>query len=490
VSPSMRYVGTLPRIRAVLAHRTLYELGAELQPQAPVGRPCTHPAYVLLLFATLSRITRSSVRLETDLQDPDLWRLVRSQMLQTIEREHLDVPPPGKRPPACHHWRRLRDDHLATDEGLAQIGRLHLPGAVALAQRLGLLNPNGKASLTHPDASRAVYGDGTIVRPLYAPPRTVHTVDDHGESVTMFVNPTTGLLEPSPSRRYDADIALHRGHAGPALGHGYVAWHARGPGHYQRVVLHLGHIDQPGGEAHTALQLLGDIHRAVGRGIQVVIYDGAFRGAHIDHVMTKYGYLAIAKQPAFTDEELATTRSVKTRSGKRATSIPLGIAAHLTPHGQCHHTLAAIRGAVVELDLDEGGDPVVLNELKRGPVKRARRQHGQYHFNVSYRIPCPFGEFDTWLSPHAKTKGDPTPEGLRVFPETDSDALRLRGLRSDAEAVHSMFKRTLLVDRAMSLGWRRGLLEYYAFAWYTNALAEDSLRSKHSERTERALLSG
>lgn len=30
------------------------------------------------------------------------------------------------------------------------------------------------------------------------------------------------------------------------------------------------------------------------------------------------------------------------------------------------------------------------------------------------------------------------------------------------------------LDRAMTKGWRRGLLEYYGFAWYSNALAQQA----------------
>ena len=477
MSPSVRYAGTLPRIRAVTAHRALYEIGAELQPNAPVGRPPTHPAYALLIFATIARITRSTIRVETDLQDPDLWRLVRDLMIDTLRREHLDLPDPGLTPPAWHHWRRLRDDHLATDEGLAHIARLHLPRAVDLAHSLGLLVATRPASLTHPSASRTVYGDGTVVRPIYRPPRTVHTYDDDGSQVTLFLNPTTGEVQAEPSGRYDPDIAEHRGHAGPALGHGYVAWHTRGPGRYQRVMLHLGHIEHPGGEAATAVQLLGDVHRAAADGIQVVVYDGAFRGAHIEEIMARFGYVVIAKQPTYTDEELATTPLVMAEDGKRVRSMPLGTVVHETPEGACSHTLAAINGAPVELGLDDSGDPAIRGVLQRGAIKRARRQQGRFHFNVAYRVDCPLGDFEAWLSPHPQRPGDPRPEAFRILPDGDPDNLRLRGLRSDAESVHSGFKRTLLVDRAMTLGWRRGLVDYYTYAWYTNAMAEQALKA-------------
>lgn len=467
----------MDRIRAVLRHRALYEIGAEIQPHNQVGRKPAHPAYLLLIYASLARVLRSGIRVETDLLEGELWDLVRHESRATLRREGLDLPPPGLKPPAWHHWRRLRDDHLATDEGIAMVQRLHLPRAVELAQRIGMLNPRGPGSMTHPSHLRAVYGDGTIVRPIYAPPKKVLVEDDHGETVVQFIDPHTGELVDLPGRRYDPDVALHQGHAGPALGHGYVAWHTRGTGIYERVMLHLGYIDHPGGEAAAAVDLLRDIHRVAGNGVEVAIYDGAFRGTHIDQIMTRYGYQVIAKQPSFSDEDLATAAIVKGLDGRRVPSIPLGIAAHNTEIGICHHTLAAINGAVVEIDLDDTGDPVVRSTPHRTAVKRARRADGRFHFNVGYRVDCPRSPFEAWLSPHAKNPSDPRPEALRVFPDGDPDTLRLRGLRSDAESVHSGYKRTLITERAMSLGWRRGLIDYYAYAWYTNALAEAAYRA-------------
>lgn len=127
---------------------------------------------------------------------------------------------------------------------------------------------------------------------------------------------------------------------------------------------------------------------------------------------------------------------------------------------------------MVQLDLDERGDPVVVATPRRGPVKRVRRADGRFHFNLGYDIACPYGEFTTWLSPHGRDGDYARPENLRVIPDDDPVAQRLRGLRSDAEAFHSNLKRTLIVDRAMSLGWRRGLIDVYAFALLNNALAE------------------
>lgn len=477
MSPSTRYAGTLPRIKAVLAHRALFEIGGELDVRSLVGRPPTHPPYVLLAFGALARISRSTVRVETDLQDPDLWGMVRGWMIDTIQREHLDLPLPSTTPPAWHHWRRLRDDHLTSDEGLAALARLHLPRAVALARETGLLRPDGKGSFTHPDATRAVYGDGTIVRPIYAPPTAIRTTDDDGTTVILYPDPTTGLLLDHPTHRFDPDIAEHHGHRGSVQGHGYVAWHARGPGTYQRVVLAIDHIERPGQEANSAVRLLGDVHREAKDGIQVVIYDGAMRGTHIEQIMTRYGYLVIANPPVYQDSGPATATIVRGRGGTRVPSLPLGVVSHATAIGTCEHTLAAVDGAVADIDLDDSGDPVIRQLLPRGAVKRARRRDGRHHFNLGYRIDCANGPFEVWLSPHPQREDDPRPEHLRALPPDDADTLRLRGLRSDAESVHSQYKRTLIVDRAMALGWRRGLIDYYCYAWYSNALTEQRLRT-------------
>ncbi len=72
----------------------------------------------------------------------------------------------------------------------------------------------------------------------------------------------------------------------------------------------------------------------------------------------------------------------------------------------------------------------------------------------------------------SSTRPGTTSEIFRLLPDGDPDNLNIRGIRSDAESSHSQFKRTLITERAMSVGWRRGLIDYYAFAWYSNALTE------------------
>ena len=495
---SREHYNTWTRIRAVLTSPSLYELAQGLDWDPPTGRRRLNPSYVLLAYGVLARITRSGIRVELDLADPHTWTAARQLMTTTIERHRLELPPPGPRPPKWDHWRWIRNERLATDDGLAELGRLFPPIAADSARRIGLLDPNGPGSFTHPDATRAVYGDGTLVRPLYRPPETVLLHNDDGTTTLAYPDPRTGQLLARPPGRFDPDLELHHGQGGPVLTHGYVCWHTRGPKPYQRIDLAAAHIAAPGEEAATAVTLLRDVHRAAGAGIQVVVYDGALRGVHAEVIMRRYGYLVLAKQHTdATLEDPAATRLVKASGGRRARSYPLGVATHVLPTGSaCSHHLAAAGGQVVEIDLDEQGDPVIVGTLTRKAVKRSRRAHGEFHFNVGYQLACPGEAFTVWLSPHPGREGDTArPEQLRVLPTGDPDALRLSGIRSDAESFHSNYKRTLIVDRQMSLGWRRGLVDLYCFSLYNNALtehraAETADQSRHAAGAGRLTIAG
>ena len=293
---SREHYNTWTRVRAVLGSPSLYELAPALDWPAPVGRPRANPAYVTLAYGVLARIARSGIRVELDLAEPHTWAAARRLMVETIDRHGLDLPPPGTRPPTWDHWRWMRNHWLATDEGLAALARVFPPVAAAAARRIGLLDPAGPGSLTHPDATRAAYGDGTLVRPLYRPPETVLLHNDDDTTTVAYPDPRTGQLLARPPGRFDPDLELHHGRGGPVLTHGYVCWHTRGPKPYQRIDLAAAHIPAPGAEAATAVTLLRDVHRAAGTGIQVVVYDGALRGVHIEQIMTRYGYVVLAKQ--------------------------------------------------------------------------------------------------------------------------------------------------------------------------------------------------
>jgi hypothetical protein len=465
-------INNLARMRAILSSSSLLRVGAQIEWDRAVGRHSVNPPYVLLAYITLARLTRSGVRVGYDLANPQTWTFARKVLTTAIAEHGIDVPPPSERPPTWEHWRWLRDQHLSTDEGLAQLARA-FPGAAAdLARSIGLCRTDTKGSFSHPPPERCIYGDGTLVKPMYNTPETVTITLEDGTTKIAYVDHATGDISDEPPRRYDPDLQPHHGTAGPVNTHGYVAWHARGPAPYQRVVLAVDHIAAPGQEAATAVRLAGDVHRHLGSGVQAVVYDGAMQGVHIEEIMRRYGWLAIAKLPTGRLGPGDQSTFVN-RAGRRVRTYPLGAVIHPTMTGPCSHQLAAFGGHVVELGLDDAGDPVVIAEPVRGAVKRNRRSLGEYRFNVGYRIDCPLGRFTTWLAPHPTRPGDfSRPHNFRIIPPDDADASRVRGLRNDAENFHSNYKRTLIVNRAMSRGWRRGLLDVYGFALYSNALTE------------------
>jgi hypothetical protein len=179
--------------------------------------------------------------------------------------------------------------------------------------------------------------------------------------------------------------------------------------------------------------------------------------------------------------EEAAPEAVRLPGGRAAKSFPLGTWEHHTTLGRCVHVLAAVNGAVSEIGLDETGDPLLLSQLARRQVKRPRRSDGRFHFSVGYEVPCAADPFWAWISPHSDRADEDArrAENVRIIAAADPDGQRLVGLRSDAEGHHYHFKRTLLVGRAMSLGWRRGLLDQHCFALLNNALVHH--RSIHGQ---------
>jgi hypothetical protein len=129
---------------------------------------------------------------------------------------------------------------------------------------------------------------------------------------------------------------------------------------------------------------------------------------------------------------------------------------------------------VSEVAVAEDGSNIVLHRLIRRQVKRPRRASGHWHFNAAYEVPCARGSFLARVSPHPEP-GDRTyarPDALRLIAQGEPDFERLYGIRADAESANSELKRTLLVDRAMSLSWRRQLIDVLMWALLNNALAQ------------------
>ncbi len=444
-SPRKRRVGPATshqRMTAVVNGPAVFHLG-DMVPDAGTGRRRAYPAWTFFAYAAWIRVWSSGSRLDAELRTtPGLWNHLVTTARDTQASLGYAVDPVRPTPMAFEHYRYLRNLICDDAELFNEILKAYTVHAVADARTIGLLDPKGPGSLTHPHRTRTVYGDGTIVRPIYK-----RTPDNSNGST-----------------RVDADAAVHHRHDGKIRGNNLVTINVRNEAPHQRVVLAVGRVDEPGREAATAVSLIQQAHAVAGPGIQAAVYDGAFRGTHHETLMSRLGVVVINKVHSARAATDTTDRIVRT--------LPIGVWTHDRPGGTCSHTIAAVDGALVEIDHDEQGELITVQHAQRRQIKRARRTDGTYHFTLIATIACEHGDIELLVSPHAQRPGDHSrPDQLRLIPAGDDDFAVLYGLRNDSESLNSNFKRTLLVDRATSLGWQRQLLDLLGFGLLTNSLA-------------------
>jgi len=478
--PTLRLMrgGALPSlevIRAVMSHRGIYELGALIPDRSITGRPLAHPGYLLIAFGMLARHYRSGARAHAELGQSQIWNhLVEQAFLAREEIGEELWRPPGTEPVSWPAWRYARDTYLANDRALEAMAEIFTPLALIDARSIGLLQPKGPGSWAHPHRSRMIYGDGTVIRPIYRPPLAVRVdaligdldADAEGK-VLRYPNQATGELLTKPVRRYDPDGLLHHGHTGPVHGTNLVSFYARGDLPNQRIILGLDTVRSPGQEAATAVGLGLRIAELVGDGAMAFVYDGALRGVHIETLMSQAGMLVINKVHA-------SASGLLTASGKKVRTQLLDIFVHDGILGPCRHQVGLIDGAVTELVTNDRGEVLPGEVLERVQVKRSHRGSGLFHFNVAYRIICsgdPTGGFLIWISPHATKAGNHSrPDQMRVIPEVDPDFARLYGLRPDSESANALLKRGLICDRSPSLGRKRLMVDMTCFSLLHNAI--------------------
>lgn len=421
---------------AVLSWPRLHDIAAAI-PAQRTGRPRRHPIALHLAWGALSRIHGAGNRLDIETADRATW----SRYVDIYNRSAMQHPLGETADPHCerltsHTYRHARD-HLVTDEHLAALSNAFTAAAVEQAQALGLITTAG-GSLTHPSPLRVIYGDGTIVRPLYR---------------NREVN----------GRRIDTDAEEHTRHDGTIVGNNIVFVATRGPEQHRRIILAVDRVDAPGHEAATAVELLSEVITAAGRGVQAVVYDGALRGSHLHTLMDRHGIVVINKvHPA-------------TRNGDERTyrTIPLGTWTHRVGRRDCEHHLAVHHGDIHDAVATDDGTIALSPALTRTQIRRHPRANGTWRMNLGVTVPCRHGSFTAWINPH------PAPEDtnagrtdqLRFIPESLDEFADLYGVRNDAEAINSEFKRTLVVDRAPALGWRRQLLAAMSWGIHNNARA-------------------
>ncbi|MBA3629892.1 MAG: hypothetical protein H0W55_09505 [Actinobacteria bacterium] len=183
-----------------------------------------------------------------------------------------------------HHYLYGRNRYLQDPQVLTGLARLHRQIASAQARELGLLDPQGPGSWTHPHLYRMLYADGKVVTPLFrAKPGATRTDKATGEIKEL---------------RCDSDGALHfEGTGEAAWGTKFVIVAARAIEARARMILDLEWVPEPGGEASAAMDCFRRLAPHV-PGAQGVIYDTALRGVHHQRLLRELGLLPVNRVTA------------------------------------------------------------------------------------------------------------------------------------------------------------------------------------------------
>ena len=358
------------------------------------------------------------------------------------------------RPMKRYHYSYLRNVYLVEESVLGDLLEGFRAGATEQARDLGMCDPNGAGSLTHPSLDRVLYADGKVVTPLYKAKPGTNRVDH-----------VTGEI--LGEKRSDPDAQLHiTGSGEMAWGNKFVLVNARLPEPHARVILDVSSVPDKGGEAAVALDALRCVSPLL-PGAQGVLYDGAFRWVHNQVVLAELGLLPIVPVTAKSGGK-------RLRQPREERVVRIGPCVVKTPDGTETVQLYSRMGAVGLGELDEAGE-VVFRRLERVAVKRHLNRTGGHRFYVEYRLPADKGSGIVRVRLDKTTQDAATkfnrPEHLRGIPTDDPDWDRLYPRRSDAESINRALDDTLWLRRAHSKGRHRQLFELMGFALMTNALA-------------------
>ena len=449
-------VPKLERVEAIVENPAIYQL-AELIPTADErrgGRRRQYPEHMWLIYEALLSVFGSARQVDAELSHPTVWNLLRERVRSQFPKDPTRWLPAA--PMRRHHYLYARNRYLTDPDVLAALTSLHRELAAQQARHLGLLDPNGPGSWTHPDLSRMLHADGKVITPLFrARPGDTH------------LDTRTGELR---ELRADPDGGLHvEGDGEMAWGVKFVLVAARTADVHGRIILDIEWVPTAGAEARTAMACFTRLAAHVD-GAQGVIYDTALRGVHHQTLLRDLGLLSINRVTA----KKATPKQAR-RVERRVEKSAYIEERTITVAGKpVTLTLYARGGAVGIGELTETGD-LVFTELARVRTHRNRDKNGKYRWYNDYLLPERYGSQRITVRLHADAvdaarKFNRT-ENVRPIPPSDPDFARLYPRRNDSESINRNLEDTLWLGRAHSIGHDRQLLNLLGYALMVNGLA-------------------
>lgn len=348
--------------------------------------------------------------------------------------------------------------------GLDTLRTALMTTGVTTARELGLLDPDGHGTQTHPDASRMIHHDGKAIRQMFngaqGDTRDVRTVD-----------PETGeVVVEQRAVRTDPDAKVHITGDDRQI-HGCKFWHAevRGPDPYSRVFLGVDHVpeikNERNSEADIAVRNLLELSPLV-PGATGTMADTVLRGTHIDTLERATGWIVMNPVAAKrvnkkTQERTEKENYIRTVTFERADGQKLEV------------EIWSVGGRLARLDYTDDGTEVLVPLTRASNISR-RNPGGDYRTYVEYEVPHPEGRKRIKIREATFNRADDTfnrAENVRQIPPGDPDFDRLIGRRSDAEAANRVVDDHLYLRRAMSIGARGQLFDLVCHAFMQNSVA-------------------
>lgn len=451
------------KLELLLANEVLWDLGLRLPTREPgtPGAPRQYPEWVWLVYEGFLNIERSARKVAAE------FRTSWPKICAEAQRRYPDRPDlwAASCAPRRHHWQyaKLR---LSRQEPLESLITDFEVGSAPQAVEMGIADPNGGGSLTHPDPRRCLTGDGKVITPLYK-----------AKPNTAIVDKKTGEI--LGYKKADTTAKLHvEGGGNPAYGNKFVMISGRTADWHGRMILGLGHCPTTTGEAQVAVEIMERIRQSV-MGAVGLIYDGALRGVHVRRLL-RAGILPISPPTAERAETPDSPRVEKSAFIETRNVNGRDIA------------LYGFGSQIGIADFDADGNEVFV-PLERLQIKNGRNPDGTYRWHGRYRLPDSHGGGDLWIRADTtdtdlakKPKPVNRSENFRLIPPGDPDYDALYGLRPDSEANNRQLEDTLWINRAHSNGDQAQLLDLLGYALLYNSIAIGLHRLRAGEPPGRA----
>ncbi|MPZ68287.1 MAG: hypothetical protein GEU71_02015 [Actinobacteria bacterium] len=448
----------LERVEAILRNPAVYRLG-RLIPKPPPdsgGRRRQYPDFMLIVYEALISVYLSARQVEAELSHPLVWKLMR-RTIKTIFPDDPSMHLP-RRPMRRHHYLYGRGRHLSDPDVLSALAELHREIAAEQARELGLMNPAGPGSWTHPHPSRLLHADGKVIAPLF-----------RAKPGDEWVDKATGEIK---SRRCEPDGRLHfEGTGEAAWGTKFVLVAARSGDERGRIIIDVEWVPEPGGEAGHAMNSFERVAPLV-PGAQGVIYDTALRGVHHQKLLREFGWLPINKVTA----AVKGSRKPRRKEGQRVEkSVHVEDKQIRLEDGSARtYRLYASGGAIGLGELTDTGE-VEFVELERVRTHRNADKNGLYRWYNDYRLPASYGGGTITVRLHGNDEDSirrfNRTENVRPIPSTDPDFSELYSRRNDCESINRALDDSMWLGRAHSVGHSRQHVNLLGYALMVNSVA-------------------